>query len=228
MPRKHVVAEGEYLTLIARRHGFSTSTALLAANAELFAERRDPNILNPGDEIVIPDKKRKLADRPTGQIHEFRLGGSQDRLRLALRDAEDRPLADQPFTLRVQAALDAPVDSGLPVTGRTGGDGSVDVALPPGAVRAYLVLDQLPFFSWELQVGALDPTHDPVDGKTIVSGVQARLNNLGYRAGAVDGVLGPRTKAAIARFQRRRMQRAEASGELDDATRDAIRGAYGT
>jgi len=34
-----------------------------------------------------------------------------------------------------------------------------------------------------------------------LTGVQARLNNLGYGAGPVDGINGPRTKSAVKRFQ---------------------------
>jgi len=228
MPRKHVVEEGEYLSLIARRFGFVTTRPLLEANALFFEKRRDPNILNPGDELVIPDKEPNTAQRPTGKSHDFRLKGHRDRLYLVLRDAEDRAIANQPFTLRVQSARDAPAESGLPIAGKTGGDGSIDVALPPGAVRGFLTLDELPALAWELLIGDLDPTHDLQDNKTILKGVQARLNNLGFRCGKVDGVLGPKTKAALARFQRRRMKRQDATGELDDETRDAIRKSYGT
>jgi hypothetical protein len=43
----------------------------------------------------------------------------------------------------------------------------------------------------------------------------------------VDVELGPRTKAAIARFQRKHMKRRDADGKLDAATRDAIQKAHG-
>ena len=35
-----------------------------------------------------------------------------------------------------------------------------------------------------------------------LTGVQARLNNLGFAAGPVDGIDGPRTKRAVRRFQK--------------------------
>ena len=34
-----------------------------------------------------------------------------------------------------------------------------------------------------------------------VKGVQARLSNLGYDPGPIDGIVGPRTRAAVRRFQ---------------------------
>lgn len=73
------------------------------------------------------------------------------------------------------------------------------------------------------------PTHHASDAT--VRAVQQRLNELGYNAGPVDGLMGPRTQAAITAFQRdrglaatgivdpalvSRLQRAaERSGQLD-------------
>jgi peptidoglycan hydrolase-like protein with peptidoglycan-binding domain len=41
----------------------------------------------------------------------------------------------------------------------------------------------------------------PVVGASVVAEVQAELRRGGYYRGAVDGVAGPRTRAAIADFQ---------------------------
>lgn len=227
MQKIHVVEEGEYLTLIARKHGFVTTKPLIDANPALFEKRRDPDVLSPGDEIVIPPKEPLRAQRATGQTHELKLKGQQDHLRLQLRDANDEPIRGEAFTLRVQASRAAAEGSGLEITGTTDGNGHIDVPLPAGAVRAYLTLDNIPALHWDLAIGGLDPTHDPADQTTFVKGVQARLNNLGYRCGKVDGEMGPRTKAAIARFQKRQMKREHPDGELDGPTKDALRDAHG-
>jgi hypothetical protein len=50
--------------------------------------------------------------------------------------------------------------------------------------------------TWRLRLGWLDPVH-------CVSGIQARLNNLGHKAGTVDGIRGPITTAALKEFQRK-------------------------
>ncbi len=54
-----------------------------------------------------------------------------------------------------------------------------------------------------LRIGRLDPILEDAPDRWCVAGVQARLNNLGFESGPVDGVKGPVTKAAIKRFQRR-------------------------
>jgi hypothetical protein len=237
MPRKHVVKDGEYLTLIARKHHFVTPRAIHEANQDLW-QRRDPDVLNPGDELVIPDKRVKTVPRATERVHTFQLVQPEDRLRVVLEDRDDRPLDDQPFTLRVQAALDAPEGSGLEITGRVTG-GHIDVRLPPGSRKARLTLDETPGVAWDLLIGYLDPAHEPVTmedqpeqeepedpsdrTRIIVKGVQARLNNMGFHCGRVDGVIGPRTRAAIARFQREKMGRDEPTGKLDGETRKRLK-----
>jgi hypothetical protein len=63
---------------------------------------------------------------------------------------------------------------------------------------------------------------DPID---TVTGFQTRLNNLGFRAGAVDGLLGPRTRAAIRRFQE--SLTIKVTGEMDAQTSHKLVQAYG-
>ena len=46
--------------------------------------------------------------------------------------------------------------------------------------------------------------------------VQQKLNNLGYHAGSVDGVLGPRTESALRRFQHAR--NLDTTGHIDSKT----------
>jgi len=50
--------------------------------------------------------------------------------------------------------------------------------------------------------------------------VQQRLNNMGYHAGDVDGVLGPQTEAALRQFQQAR--KLDATGHIDSNTLAAI------
>jgi lysozyme len=54
-------------------------------------------------------------------------------------------------------------------------------------------------FVRDLEIGYLNPPSET--GDEGVSGMQARLANLGFDPGPVDGQLGPRTKAAIRAFQ---------------------------
>jgi hypothetical protein len=55
--------------------------------------------------------------------------------------------------------------------------------------------------TFKLSIGRLDPIHGNAPDAECTAGVQQRLNNLGFDAGAVDGICGPRTRSAIKRFQ---------------------------
>ena len=49
MSKRHVVAQGEYFSLIAARFGFAWKTLYEhPANAELRKKRPDPNVICPG------------------------------------------------------------------------------------------------------------------------------------------------------------------------------------
>ena len=50
--------------------------------------------------------------------------------------------------------------------------------------------------------------------------VQQKLNDIGFHAGAVDGVLGPQTESALRQFQRTRYL--DATGHIDSKTLAAL------
>lgn len=222
----HKVRPGDFLAEIARKAGFVDWKVIydLPANAALWARGRSPDLLLPGDEIEIPKKREKLAPRPTGARHPFKLKKIQNRLRVILESEDGNAFANEPFTMRIQAAEGMRPDEGLLVQKDTTPAGLIDEPLPPGAVKAIVSLDKKPWLSWTLLIGHLDPIEDKRDKKEIVTGVQARLNNLGFHCGQVDGLLGPRTRAAVAWFQQKKMRRPpeEANGELDGPTLAAL------
>jgi len=63
---------------------------------------------------------------------------------------------------------------------------------------------------YDLELGRLDPVDK-------ISGVQARLNNLGFDCGRVDGVMNTETKEALQAFQV--TVGLPPTGELDSATK---------
>ena len=213
MPQRHTVQPGECLTLIARRYGFKSYRALYdhPDNAALKKRRPNPNVLHPGDIVVIPDSADKEVEVPTTRVHEFRVKLPRKVLRLALVDHDGAPLTDEPYRLTIGHATHE---------GRTDPEGKLAAPVEIGETTATL---QIAGRTLPLRLGHLNPVKDATDDG--VSGAQARLINLGYQPGPVDGRLGPRTRSALSLFQ------ADADlpihGELDDTTRDALSRAHG-
>jgi nucleoid-associated protein YgaU len=57
MPIRHFVQQGECLSRIARRYGVREWRVVWDSpeNEQLRAKRQNPNVLYPGDVVVIPD-----------------------------------------------------------------------------------------------------------------------------------------------------------------------------
>jgi N-acetylmuramoyl-L-alanine amidase len=201
----HVVAQGECLATIAARHGFEWQTIYNAPeNAALRRRRPNPNILYPGDVVEIPEKRPVESRVATGRQHTFKVPRQTWELRLRLKDHDHEAISGVAWSLSVEGIAD-------PFEGKTGKDGLVAVPFPVHSRRAILtVFGQ----SHVLDIGGLDPV-------SRVSGVQQRLARLGYDPRAIDGVLGPRTRAAIMAFQESQDDLAD-TGRLDDATRQRL------
>jgi N-acetylmuramoyl-L-alanine amidase len=183
----YTVRQGDCLSSIAAQHGFRDYRIIYdhPSNAALKAKRPNPNVVNPGDGLFIPEKEQKQCPAPTGKRTTFWARIPRTRLRLRLLDLRGNALGGLAFTLTV---------AGREIKGTTAGDGMIDELIPAHAPRASLLLDERGVTK-ELVLGALDPIDT-------VSGYQGRLKNLGYDPGPVDGVAGPRTAAAVRAFQR--------------------------
>ena len=66
---------------------------------------------------------------------------------------------------------------------------------------------------FKLELGHLDPVAE-------ATGVQARLNNLGFFCGKVDGIIGPMTQEAFKAFQEK--NGLSETGTADQATRNKL------
>jgi hypothetical protein len=174
--KHHVVAQGEHLPGIAKRHGFSDYRTiwLHVQNASLKTERQNPNVLFPDDRVFIPDKQLKQEPRPTDQRHRFRVERPPLKLRLILEDVYEKPIANAECELRVEGETRA-------VT--TNAQGRIEQDIAPDAQHAILIIKdaQTPITEIRIpiKIGHLDPENK-------VSGQKARLNNLGYFAGPED------------------------------------------
>jgi hypothetical protein len=201
------VQQGDCMQSIAARRGFLWETLWnLPENKQLKETRKDPNCLLPGDRVHIPEPRPHQESGATEQKHRFRRKGLPAMLRLQFEN-EGEALAGQPFTFTT--------DLTEPYEGTTDGDGVAEIPIPTGAHHGTIRIgegeDQKVY---EVDLGQLDP-HDSI------SGVQARLNNLGYGAGEVDGRLNARTERALRQFQRQ--QKLEITGRIDVKTCDKLR-----
>jgi hypothetical protein len=249
MPERYQVQPGDCISSIAFEHGFFWKTLWRhAENSELKSLRKNPNILKEGDEVVIPDLEAKIESRPTEQRHRFRLKGAPAKLRLRIvepgapatakqnRDespaAADGPGSKHPAGNGVPPAS-APPPKPLPKDepcaglaymldvggairhGKTNANGVIECRIPPNRREGKLILapgtpDEVVM---HLKIGHLDPVENN-------DGVQARLNNLGFRCGPMAGALSPESKRTLKAFQAK--SGLPESGELDAATRNKL------
>jgi Putative peptidoglycan binding domain len=207
MPDYNVV-EGDCIWSIAKAAGFLPETIWNHPNnSSLKAQRKDPNILLPDDVVFVPDLTIAEFDRPTDQLHKFQLnGGAQLRIRL-LDDGD--PRANEKYTLNVDDKR---------TSGQTDADGWITAMISADAKEGRLSLkngDE----QHTIQLGYLDP----IDA---VSGVQARLRNLGLYGGEISGEMDDETSASVLSFQNQ--NQLEETGTVDEPTQSALKSAYGS
>ena len=148
-------------------------------------------MIYPGDKLVIPDRKTRDEDSlPTNNRHSFRLKAVKLLLRIVVKNGDGKAFSGCAYKLEV---------GGKALEGTTGSDGMIEQPVPPAAQQGKLTLwfggrPEGPNAQFPLDIASLDPTD-------YLSGVQGRLNNLGYDAGPVDGLDGPRTRSGVKAFQ---------------------------
>jgi len=207
--RAYTVKSGDCIANIAFRYGMFPGTLWDdPKNRELREKRKDPNVLLPGDVVYLRAKELKEVSGGTEERHRFRRRGVPERLRLQFSLADGTPRAGEPYVLNIDGSL---------ISSTTDGDGYVNQPIPPKARQVVLLLgEEQEEFVFDL--GDLDPVEE-------ISGVQGRLENLGFYDGPIDGVLTAETTQAITAFQA--SKGIAATGEINKQTQDALRDAYG-
>lgn len=187
----HIVEQGEHLSQIAKVYGFPDYKILWdhPENANLKKLRKNPNILFPGDEVFIPDKEEKEESGSTDKRHTFVVDKETLKLRLVLEDIYEKPISGAQCALLVG-------DQTFQLT--TDGKGKLEQDIPLDAQEATLVIrgDQTPFQNEiiPIKIGHLDPVEE-------ISGQVARLNNLGYFPGPLDGSDPDAFQSSVEEFQ---------------------------
>lgn len=199
----YTVREGDYLAKIAKQHGLGNWQRIYdhEQNAEFRKKRPNPNVIYPGDQVFVPDKEPREVTCMTEKKHTFVLQLDKPLVRVQLRDSDgyalpiakyELKLASQTYSRSV-AGKDGPkrvcIEKGLI-------DEKIKTDDDEGELKIW-VYDEKgdPDFTYTLKIGYLDPVEE-------MKGIQARLNNLRYDCGKVDGVKGPKTEKAVKQFQK--------------------------
>jgi hypothetical protein len=203
------VQPGDCLESIAYEHGFFWETLWNHPdNASLKQSRQAPNILLAGDQVAVPPLRPKNEAGATETRHRFKRKGVPSKLEMVLKD-KDKPRAGVPYVLEVE---------GQSFSGQTDAQGVLRQRIPPDARTGRLIVGRDRREIYPLQLGQLDPVSE-------ISGVQARLANLGFYAGAVDGQMNPATAQALKAFQAK--HNLPVNGQLNEATGQQLKQAHG-
>lgn len=207
----HEVQQGESAMTLAAANGLMLSTVWdHPNNSELKNLRKDPYILKPGDKIFIPALNTNEESGGTEQTHKFQVKSQKTKLKLVLKE-NDKALAHLRYKLKIGTKI---------IDGRTKGDGSLEEDVPVTATEAELKVcpGEKNERIYKIRLSSLDPI-------TEISGVQARLKNLGFPIDEVTNQLDEDTKEAIKQFQEKHSL--SVSGEPDSQTQNKLKEIYG-
>lgn len=207
----HEVKLGDTLVSIAHEHGWRDWETIWnhPDNASLREQRADPQVLVPGDIVKVPEKTPKRLEVEAGRRHRFVAKVLTARFEALVRDGSGKPLKNRRFKLEIEGETSH--------SGYTDEEARIELAVSPDAKRGVLkVWTGAPderVLTWNLQLGHLEP---PDTDK----GLQARLANLGFYDGPIDGQVDDEVKAAIRNFQV--VHGLEVTGEPDERTRQKL------
>ncbi|MFO0692444.1 MAG: peptidoglycan-binding domain-containing protein [Polyangiales bacterium] len=222
-PGIHVVSQGEDALSIAWAYGFKDWETVWnhSQNASIREAHPSPKILTPGAQLYVPENTSVRFDLSTNQGNRIVIDVPRTRLEIRLLLGA-KPLANQKYVFSyvidgVRCQLD---------DRRTDGDGWLREESLPMHLTAALVFFPNTLRMFRIAFRSLDPVGSA--DAPVVSGIQARLNNLGFRCGAVDGRFGPRTRSALRSFQRDILERDEPTGDVDDETLGRLESEHGS
>ncbi|HVY46199.1 MAG TPA: peptidoglycan-binding protein [Minicystis sp.] len=213
--KPYVIRQGDYLAKLAHAMGFDAKKVWDdPKNAALKASREDPNMLQAGDVLFVPDapKKRLPLEKETENAYVAKVPTVTVSV-VVMED--DAPLANAVYT--IEGLGDA--------TERTTDAAGTVAFEAPVHVREVVVRFEASGAAMKIGVGDLDPA-------TTDSGVRMRLAHLGHYGAKVEGAEqyaardDAQLAAAVAAFQS--SNGLPVTGTVDDVTRDALVAAHGS
>lgn len=198
--RWHSAKSDDCVSSIALKAGLFWQTVWQhAANSDLRRARGNPNVLQNGDAVFVPNMRKKDEPGSTDQHHRFVRRGEPAQLQIRVLD-EDEPRANQPWVLEVD---------GHHFEGVTDSDGNLSIPIIGNASEAILRVgppdDE---DEYELDLGTVEPV-------TCDDGVRTRLENLEF-LDPDDETSAEELADAIRSFQL--IQELAVTGVADEAT----------
>ncbi len=188
----HIVSQGEHLASIAKRYGFSDWKAIYdhPKNKDLKEKRPNPNILYPGDQVFIPKKEFKQKEIQSDKAFTIKVKSIASKIQIVLNGPDGKPLASKKYVLKYDKTE---------LKGSTDDKGKLKEEIPADlhSVELDVTLDDKnagQVAVWRLKVGDLDPLDE-------ITGMEQRLNNLGYDAGNSHNKDDAQFKSAVEEFQ---------------------------
>lgn len=207
MSETYTVQPGDYMEIIAEKFGFRDYHFIYdhPNNHAFKTLRPNPHILHPGDTVFIPDKDPGQEAAETDKKHKFVIKSQKVKLILRIH-RNGKPFAKHKYTLKVDKQT---------FSGNTGSDGLIQHDIPIGVPVGDLTFPGRPSYTRKLNLGFLHPI-------TVTSGVQMRLNNLGFGCGPPTGAPSKEYTSALQTFQKQHSL-SNQTGTLDNDTINALR-----
>lgn len=207
----YIVKRGDTISSIADEHGHFWETIWnQPENAALKNARQHPEILLPGDRLTIPPLGQKKEKIKTLALHRFRRKGIPVKIEYTVIDK----YSGKVFKGKCYKLFAGEQE----FEGTTDNKGYLEHWVSAQVKKVVLVVwleepGYPEFVKWSIKIGFLDPINS-------ITGLQGRLNNLGFDCGEEDGILGPNTINALKEFQQ--TQKLEVTGTADEPTKTRL------
>jgi Putative peptidoglycan binding domain len=214
--KPYVIRQGDYLTKLAHTMGFNADSVWNDdKNKDLKDKRQDPNQLQPGDILQVPDEPKARLPIIVGSTNNYvaRIPKVPVVLRLQIGG---EILVKEPFVIHGVGKK--------PIEGATDEHGYLSTEVPVHVRELEVELTERNR-TLRVRVGNMDPMNE-------LSGLQKRLTHLGFYQPSYAGTENyeacdpKQIMAALAAFQS--SKKLPATGRLDDDTAKALVDAHGS